>query len=183
MPNWCNNRLTVNGPADVLDRWLAAQTSPQSQHDDRPRNTLLFSAQVPVPGPVIARQQALETAYKAGEPAPPVTGPQVQPQVDWQREHWGTKWEVQSGNAWTERVDPQELEVNFDTANRPPGAWLKAVAPLWPDLDFRLEYIEPGCNFCGELALEAGEITEEDQREVSGEDREAWGYEQEAWDE
>lgn len=45
--------------------------------------------------------------------------------IDWQRENWGTKWNAY-GHKPIERTD-EALIIRFETAWRPPYAWLAAV--------------------------------------------------------
>ena len=62
---------------------------------------------------------------------------------DWEINNWGTKW----GNC--EIFSFEEDCVKFDSAWSPPIKWIENISNQYPELDFRLSYIEPGMCFCG----------------------------------
>ena len=155
MPNWCLNKLGVHGPRETLENWLAAQASERPQRSGDPAENaeaepslFTFSAQVPAP---------------AGAAWP-----------NWHYAHWGTKHDIQEGLPDIDWEDHDNLSMQFGSAWSPPLAWLKTVASLWPDLNFKLDYIEPGMDVCGFLTFEAGEITDEQEGPVTPKNLDDW---------
>ncbi len=69
---------------------------------------------------------------------------------DWNSTYWGTKWSAVFDNVQYVESDVHG-EINFymTTAWAPPITWLDYVQEQFPDLDFEMEYSEPGCCFCG----------------------------------
>ncbi|MFC1960024.1 hypothetical protein ACFLYO_04895 [Chloroflexota bacterium] len=54
----------------------------------------------------------------------------------WRTEHWGTKWDVKADVYG----DEDTLIYTFRSAGCPPIEWVEHVAPLWPTLQFTLDY-------------------------------------------
>ena len=50
-----------------------------------------------------------------------------------------------------DRINDNKVQYCFMTAWSPPIQLIQYLAPLWPDLHFRLIYYEPGMCFAGEL--------------------------------
>lgn len=148
MPNWCMNILYITGAESDVARFLEnnkgeracyGSTDGQKQSEKRVY-PFLFHSHVPVP------QKILDRGYTdAG--------------YHWQIKNWGTMWDLD------EDVDiinsGQEAQITFETAWAPPDEWLEKVAPMYPELKFRLTYFEPGMVFAGCLVYENGKLTEE----------------------
>lgn len=83
---------------------------------------------------------------------------------DWRIAHWGCKWGVDA------EIDVSDTFVSyrFDSAWSPPIEFLENICERYPLLNFHLSYSEPGNNYEGDLRIEAGNVTENDQREYSG---------------
>lgn len=65
---------------------------------------------------------------------------------DWMVENWGTKWNVEE--------DPDlnfnnETAIFFRTAWSPPIPVIKALAAMFPDIEFKLCYHDCGCEVFG----------------------------------
>jgi hypothetical protein len=80
---------------------------------------------------------------------------------DWyeqRREKWGTKWPGYE-------VFVEEDRIQFFTARSPPIPVIEALARLHHDIEFRLEYYEPGNNFRGEAMAwwDDGDVVLDDQ--------------------
>ena len=56
--------------------------------------------------------------------------------------------------------DPTYLRASFDSAWAPPEGAIRKIALDFPDLTFRLEYAEGGCDFSGVLCLKGDEELE-----------------------
>jgi len=142
MPNWCNNHLTVKGETEEVQRFKekAAGHSPwEKPPANEKANPLNFHSLVAIPADV------LQAGYEdSGH--------------DWERSNWGCRW----GACHCDLIDDNgcELFYGFDTAWSPPIAFLAALAKLWPNLTFILEYEELGMGFKG-LARFQGEQHED----------------------
>jgi len=75
----------------------------------------------------------------------------------WNVAKWGTKWNSydfvwhQSPELLTGDDDEAgKLVFGFDTAWSVPEAIFRALAPMWPDLQFEVAAFDEGWNFCGE---------------------------------
>lgn len=133
MPNWCNNRLQVLGPKEDIARFKQQATghSPWLTAEDMantPASEFNFHSLLQVPEEIVRSGKAA-----AGE--------------EWQRAHWGTKWEGDN----VELVDHWETQLiyGFDTAWSPPIELLQTIGPQWPTLTFLLDYEELGMGFKG----------------------------------
>lgn len=87
---------------------------------------------------------------------------------NWRINNWGTKWEC---DVFSMNESEGELTIHFNSAWSPPDLWIKYVAQhIFPDLYFRLTYLEAGMGFCGiiegqntDFQEESGEILETDE--------------------
>ena len=108
MPNWCNNKLTVFGPDEDVQRFKknAIGNSPWHTEQEK-KNVLNFHSLTPVPPEVVS------AGYdQAG--------------YEWELMNWGCKW----GACSTELVEEREghLTYFFDTAWSPPIPFLSKLA-------------------------------------------------------
>jgi len=67
----------------------------------------------------------------------------------WSWENWGTKWDACEPDV--NESESQCFCVGFDTAWSPPTKWLHNIMNDYPNLEFELEYDEPGMCFAGVL--------------------------------
>lgn len=83
---------------------------------------------------------------------------------NWNCENWGTKWD-----AYEIEINDNDnsIEYYFQTAWSPPTPWLDTVAKKYTNIEFRLEYNEPGCDFGGIITYNNGELTQDDQYNIS----------------
>lgn len=104
----------------------------------------------------------------------------------WYRHHitkWGTKWDANFGGPhlalMSEEADldasveaqgvvqtPTTAIYKFDTAWSPPGAFVETASEMFPELEFTLQYGEPGVGFAGRARYVAGVCVEEEELEV-----------------
>ena len=68
---------------------------------------------------------------------------------DWRLQNWDTKWDAYDVVVTDD--DPDQLEVEFNTAWSPPEAVCTAIREQYPDLAVSWFYDEPGCEFAGYL--------------------------------
>lgn len=75
---------------------------------------------------------------------------------NWCNENWGTKWAPEF------YYDKQDTEILLwgDSAWSPPVGLLKNVAVRFPNLTFRIEYAEAGCDFVGAAVIQNTKIVE-----------------------
>jgi len=127
MPNWCDNELFIYGAPEEV-----AQLAVLVRSSDE--NAFCFNKVIPIPADV--NLKASEGWYA------------------WSIKHWGTKWNV-------DNVVPMRsldsVEYHFSTAWAPPIPVIKKLMEMFPDLYFRLRYVEPGVGYAGELTNESHE--------------------------
>jgi hypothetical protein len=124
MPNWCNNKLTVFGPDEVVKRFRETAIGNSPWHTEEEKKSVLnFHSLMPVPPNVLAAWYG-EVGYE-----------------------WDCNW----GACNAEEVEEWEghLTYFFDTAWSPPIPFLSKLAPMWPMLTFLLDYEEMGMGFKG----------------------------------
>ena len=160
MPNWCECRLDVSGPEDVLARFKDAAKSKAGSEEE-----LVFSLQSLVPTPQALldtvsgylgdtpEQAALESQQKEnrekyGAPT----------SYEWRVRKWSTKWDTNATYWFSET--PTELQTFFDTAWAPPINAIVSIARQFPELVFHLVYAEGGCDFSGGLKVQGDEEPE-----------------------
>ena len=145
MPNWCVNRLVVQGDRKTVDQFIFLARGKRAEYSDDkidpnyldeadPVPSLVFNALVPVP------QDILDKGYSAEG-------------YEWQIENWGTKWDV---NGVFIKRSGNKVIYDFETAWTPPLEWLHAVSQSFPQLRFSLKYMEPGKGLNGTLVMEGG---------------------------
>jgi hypothetical protein len=78
----------------------------------------------------------------------------------WAVEQWGTKWNVDDGEArW--QSEPGVERVEFSTAWSPPGVVFARVAQRFPGADLEVEYREPMNGFHGRMAFANGVLADD----------------------
>jgi hypothetical protein len=68
---------------------------------------------------------------------------------DWRVQNWDTKWDCY--DVVVTDHDPDQLEVEFNTAWSPPEAICSALREQYPELNVSWFYDEPGCEIAGYL--------------------------------
>jgi len=142
MPNWCLNHLHVSGPTEDLKRFKAQAVgvppwSSASQEEIEKPNPLNFHSLRPIPPEVLAMDYH-DTGY------------------NWEVANWGCKW----GAVETELIEQRNggLVYEFGSAWSPPVQLLTHLGPQWPELNFLLEYEEPGMGFQGVCKVHGDEV-------------------------
>ena len=77
------------------------------------------------------------------------TGIADQRWYDWRVEHWDTKWDAYDVTVTDD--DPENLEVEFNTAWSPPEAICHKLREDYPDIAISWFYDEPGMEIAGYL--------------------------------
>tara|TARA_B100000401_G_scaffold193635_1_gene130541 strand:+ start:18 stop:512 length:495 start_codon:yes stop_codon:yes gene_type:complete len=68
---------------------------------------------------------------------------------DWRLQNWDTKWDAYDVVVTDD--DPDQFEVEFNTAWSPPEAICTELREQYPDLSVSWFYDEPGCEIAGYL--------------------------------
>ena len=68
---------------------------------------------------------------------------------DWRVQNWDTKWDAYDVVVTDD--DPDQLEVEFNTAWSPPEAICSALREQYPDVSISWFFDEPGCEIAGYL--------------------------------
>lgn len=175
MPNWCSNFLRVEGnPTEVkrfADMCIVEKENEQGEYE------FTMNGILPLPDEL---KETTAPAYWRGEKDDVEGQAEFEKNnqrlretygydnwYDWQLNNWGTKWDADTIN-----IDSDEatLGISYCTAWSPNEAWVKYAATQFPELKFYLSYEEPGCNFCGLLVCEGGEVSEDTTGELGWQD-------------
>ena len=135
MPNWCNNNITISGPAETISQlWKDAVMAEG-----------LLEAMVPMP-------EGLRETVKG-------TGDELQIEkydgftnwYDWCVSRWGTKWDVSlEGIEYTDNEDgTASISGYFDSAWAPPIEAYNRFLEANEDCSLTASYYEMGCDFAG----------------------------------
>ena len=97
---------------------------------------------------------------------------------DWNCDMWGTKWDIYECEVDSDRTSESDsfnyIYYRFDTAWSPPKEFLINICEKYPLLNFRLHYAEGGCDFEGDLEIEAGEVITDECGAYQGDGDEEW---------
>lgn len=178
MPNWCQNRVHVEGTPERIQEllefvscenpikttaWFELSYFEKSvgydndyhkfveeRHNAKPLPFSLNSI-VPQPENIFTGnlgKEEREQCLREGRPN----------WYDWNIQNWGTKWDV---SAEISEIYEGEIEISFDSAWSPPIVVIKRLAELFPDLCITHTYAEIGCMYAGMIVYEGGTMTEE----------------------
>ena len=133
MPNYCDNYLRIDGPADAVKNIIDFVKYNENKFD--------FNKIVPMPdyiyqGPVGSAEKALYGENNW---------------YDWSCKNWGTKWNSVD-------VEVYDDEIQVLTAWSPCDPVIAALARLFPSMRFTYSFYECGMCFCGKRIYENGKI-------------------------
>ena len=134
MPNWCNNSITITGPAEkVRALWAATQVEDSG----------LLQALRPMP-------------VELQDTEAPNAAPNW---YDWRVTNWGTKWDIDMEGLEFEEFSDGTAAISgwADSAWSPPVDAFQAYSNENPDVDMELKYFEPGMAFVGVWDNEGGD--------------------------
>ena len=122
MPNWCNNSISITGPADKI------------------------MALMPEKGSEIGLLGRMRP-----EPEYPEESDNHMPNWwNWRVANWGTKWDIDAEGLEVDGVDGRATITGwFDSAWSPPIDAVKFYCEQNPEVDLYLTYNEPGMGFVG----------------------------------
>lgn len=160
MPNWCENRLYIQGPEKSVAKFIndnkATITGPRYGLKDNETHHLALSFERLLPTPRNDDGTLIGEGF--------VLDPKRECTVEndwytWRMIHWGTKWDL--GNT-TDIIfhsvgnKSSSIEYYFDSADSPPLKWLEHVTALYPSLFFKLAYEEPNMGLYGVVQYKNG---------------------------
>ena len=175
MPNWCSNTLWVEGNSEQLKDFKSKTTKP-ADHNQPNRIEFTLEGLYTTPPELMG-----EAAFGQSENSEELVEKfGYSDWYSWRVNKWGTKWDVCESDIY-ENSD-REFMVVFDSAWAPPTNWLEHVAPQFPELKFKLAFMEPGMGFCGQATwdVENGFDLEETELEWQDESGEPVEYDSEA---
>lgn len=138
MPNWCQNKLVVEGPIESLSRFRSEQ-----------RQNIVVTAPSWAENAGEQMPETLELSFAASVPEPHGPDDEGYDWYRWRLRNWGTKWNLGTDVELVE--DGDRLVYQFDTAWSPPAAWLENVAQKYDDLTFTLAFVECGMELRGTI--------------------------------
>lgn len=172
MPNWCNNVLNIRAksPKDLLDflekvqgeeeTFLLQNLYPMPKELEDIDSPPIHTDPEKVEETLRERNKNFNWGLSEEELAKRIEEAKADAEkakiyrekygysnwYDWRVDNWGTKWDV---DAHIDILTDTEARVVFDSAWAPPCAWLKNIAPDFPNVKFHLEYEEAGWGFQG----------------------------------
>ena len=136
MPNWCDNTISIKGPAEQLSPIYT-----KLKEDD---SSGLCSILHPMPENTFTGDLGQKEREKCAKENIPNW-------YDWCSSNWGTKWDTADGDwDYEDAGDGQAiLTGSFQTAWGPPVGVYEHSVDAHPDLHIEAMYYEPGCAFAG----------------------------------
>ena len=136
MPNWCDNTISISGPAEKLSPIFT-----KLKKDD---SSGLCSILHPMPKNTFTGNLGEKERKACAEENIPNW-------YDWCTANWGTKWDTCDGDwNYEDAGDGQAiLSGNFQTAWGPPVGVYIHCQEAHPDLHIEAMYYEGGCAFAG----------------------------------
>jgi len=155
MPNWCSNKLEIQGNKKDVAKVLNFVGNKK----DNNQKVLDFQKIIPMPEELAnttsptqkdekAKAKKLSKKYGASN------------WYDWHILRWGTKWNC-DGARIEDGVDDKNITIGFETAWSPPLPIVLSLAKKFPKINFRLDYIEPGMCYAGSLNVQGKDIHDE----------------------
>ena len=164
MPNHCHNRVTIYGSGNDTEETRAQIAKLKQIFEDEDcftqiipepdwENTPLMSRDMPRFGGDTAKGSLGELPQWVEDPWKRLvfksTGYSDDRWYDWRLQNWDTKWDCYDVVVTDD--DPDQLEVEFNTAWSPPEAICNEIREQYPDLAVSWFYDEPGCEIAGYL--------------------------------
>lgn len=196
MPNWCSNNLQVEGNPQQLKIFIEKTTKGDPFKNKKEDE---FTLDILYPTPQELMEQTSPQMYR-GDKNDEKAKEEYEKKIErlqkeyghtcwynWRTKNWGTKWDA--CDSVINEIEEASYSVSFQTAWAPPVLWLEKIAPEFPELKFRLDFIEEGMQFCG-VALwdkengymeQEGELTyadEDGKTVVYDSEKGLWKYEE-----
>ena len=164
MPNHCHNRVTIYGSGNDTDETRAQIAKLKQIFEDES----CFGQIIPEPDwantPLTESTVGNWLTDKRGEvgelPVPVENDFGISHRFkstdraddrwyDWRLQNWDTKWDAYDVVVTDD--DPENVEIEFNTAWSPPEAICSAIREQYPDVSVSWFYDEPGCEIAGYL--------------------------------
>jgi len=141
MPNWCSNRLTIEGEPSVLDgiEWAAERNSLLNHIVPMPEG-LRHSVKGYNSNPAI--QEQMRQAEKFNEEAYGYPT-----WYEFANSRWGTKWDIHDAHIY--RDSDTSLTISFESAWSPPVNAYSTLTDMHGIEMVEATWYEPGGAFCG----------------------------------
>ena len=164
MPNHCHNRVTFYSSGNDTDESRAQIAKIKKIFEDENcfgqiipepdwANTPLMSSDMPKYDWDRAKGKLGELPQYVEDPWRRLvfksTGISDDRWYDWRVQNWDTKWDAYDVVVTDD--DPDQLEIEFNTAWSPPEAICNEIREQYPDLAVSWFYDEPGCEIAGYL--------------------------------
>lgn len=145
MPNYCSNKLIIFGEKEQLDSFISKHIKTK-EYD---MVYLDFDTIIPEP----KTKEECEKEYIIDNIDTVHINPKInKPWFNWLTYHcnkWGTKWN--SFDGILDRYRDKELQLYFETAWDPCVPIINKLIEMYPDLEFRYYYYEPGMQLAGSI--------------------------------
>ena len=161
MPNHCHNRVTFYPAGNNTEESIKQIEQIRSFYEEE--NT--FNHIIPEPDwantPLLTSDNHYGTKYGNDGELPQYvddpwkrlvfksTGITDQRWYDWRVQNWDTKWDAYDVEVVD--PDPENMEIQFNTAWSPPETICAALREQYPDIAISWFYDEPGCEIAGYL--------------------------------
>lgn len=161
MPNWCENEVTVGGPADVMLEFL------ERAGYNKPERAFTCQGFRPMPDALEGMFERGGKWWRAVDPnnyakAVEVTADELaelkrgygsSDGFHWRMRHWGINYDTtnvdyMSVDMWQDEIS---VTIHFDTAWGPPEMLYEYLVTKYPSLEFNWFYKEPISRFAGWL--------------------------------
>ena len=164
MPNWCQNRLTVEGKKKEVEEFVEFVKNKNAEDQDEQIfdfNNILSCPEVYEKKYNSILDYWIEIGWLPKDVDTELSnflkGEYTTTRLDWCVENWGTKWNAVDVDL--NLTKPDIAVYNFLTAWSPPEPVVISLAERFPDLTFHLEFIEFGEGFRGKLVMKNGEVS------------------------
>lgn len=136
MPNWCNNSITIKGPAEKITALWGEAIKEENG---------LLNSMVPMPDGLI------ETVKGSGDELQTEVHDGFTNWYDWCVSRWGTKWDVSTEGLEIEQFEDGTAEITgwFDSAWAPPLTAFDTYIQQNEDVHITCYYEEGGMDYAG----------------------------------
>jgi hypothetical protein len=106
---------------------------------------------------IIGDEEDLFT-FKYTVPHPPEATDDTWDWYSWQVENWGTKWDAYETIFSSNYELSDYSEITFQTAWSPPSAWLETTAEKFPNVEFKLYWMDEDYPTSGKMIASEGSV-------------------------
>ena len=142
MANWCENNLKIIGKEKELKKFCKKIDKKGFLNSFIPIPKELIGTR----SPSLKQDLNLLLKYKADN------------WYDWNIKNWGIKWDFEIDLLEEIEEEGDEINLQFDTAWAPPLLGLKNISLKYPEMEFLLDYDEPGMRFRGLSKIKNGVV-------------------------